>query len=507
MSYSNELGFIFIVNYPYLVTKPEDDSSHIIDRLKDFKKGIFNFSQYNPHDKVSIWFVSCFGDPTSPDTKVTKLKLAADGKSFDYDQDKTMTFGSVNLGNKDIISVILTYIVKTADASRYVFFLYNHSSAFGMFNNDPRNSVVSTRLQVKPPPEPTFVNVAAQTFFTADEISAAYKWNDLVLDSLNKKKAMKNTNRGAEQDCKPIMREEVSKDYLGDMLTNAELLIALSKAIYMNDYDCDDPPRIEILFSAGCYALNIDLAYALSGVVHYLVGAESIMPCIGYDYPSIVNELIGQLDTCSSVDIQYDEVICNTMKSFGKEYDYNIPEQRDWMKATYVTAVNCDKLPSIRDLINELSFQLMGGGESTLLNLRQARVRCSDMTNTYFVDSLGLYDIGELCSQIKAFIPATLTICDKIILALSEIRLDCAFYQNELANPGLVFSGLSIYFPIDVEDGNNKIAYTSFYSDVSATESFFSRESYWSMLMAVFLRYKTLIDKPANNNFRSLNIS
>lgn len=479
-----ELGLIFIINYPFDEFDAERDKEKI-DAVRELETGYFGTAKYIPCDFASVYFITCFPGKTteaekSPNTRVRRL--VPQKNSEKYRLKDVVNFGVVNLGNKDVLSGILTYVKNDMNAKKYVLFFYNHSSNFGMFRNtaDSFSPVRQHGSIIKSIRE-------AESFMPSETTEPLLKKMFARSSQL-----MSGGILGPE---KKKIDLEFSRDFKEDMLTNSELHIALYRAFELNkaeDAEDKNEKPIAIIFSAGCFFQNIDMAYALRKFTDYLVGAQGIMPPQSYIYPDIVNALFRQLNNnVPASTIDYKGVIEEILKNFGSQYEQADEQVHSWLDNTVVSAVNCGHIDALKNSLDEFVLFCLEN-RYMIQKVGVARGALIDISKRYPQQTfLHLYDLKNFVQELQK---------RKGTAANEQLKIIYEKIENVLArmldiDPFIGKRGLeedckgfSIYFPPDFSTALETYNFTNFYSPTAPTGSFFAQDSLWREFM--FFYYK-----------------
>jgi hypothetical protein len=491
MDTEKQLGIIFIINYPLTDTSNilEDDKIKIF--LENLDGGYFNYSSYIYSSQADIYFITCLPgkeeNPKSPNTKVIKLEW--DGHK--YIAGKDVNFGAVNLGNKDVLSAILTYVVCTAEAKDYVLFLFNHSSNFGLGRAVADQDSATGRSHLS-------IVRTQKNFVFGSETQSAQLFNILQTQKLTISKSFATENNTViSNKVEKVEVEEFADDYKDDMLTNSELSVALLRAFQINNGGT--PKRIKIIFSAGCYFQNIDTAYALKDIADYLVGAEGIMPSKSFDYPAIVNNLLTEVNT-NGTNIDYEKIACTTIKDFAKPYiddgDDRLVETLDYC---CVSSLNTNYVEELKDNFNSF-LQYFISDRKLIIRMSKVRNKLKDLSRIYpFNDRKQLplyifdmkYFIEQLCTD-KTIYPTHPAYNDytKLLTTLEKVIEKPVYLSKETRMNNC--SGLSLYFPVSFEKAIETYNFSTFYSPFSDMQSFFATASYWPDFLLYYFKFLKL---------------
>lgn len=493
---SKELGIIFIINFPFDQFTDDNDTQNLQAKITNRMDGYFKFSNYKVNAKAEIYFVFCFSglteNPDSPNTKVSRLKI--DGPSvegvYKYIEEPVINFNAVNIGNKDVLSSILKFVKFQINANKYILFLYNHSSAFGLFNTTAdRISGVPDRGEIR------YIYHREHLLDQIKILNGKLKFN---------KKDPENHRK------KNFSRDEFLPGFKSDMLTNSELFIALRRVFCVDDEGNYFSQGIKIIFGGGCYFMNIDLAYTLKDVTHYLVGAEGVMPPPTYDYPTIINALFGELEKEGSADkIDYVEVIKKGISSISNSYLFNNNKKdekavladsitQSWINSTFVSSIDCKKMDRLTNEFNNLLLLFFSESDIVIKTIIDVMCELDDLSRKYNSQDgpFHLYDLKNFIVSMNSQPKINDKLkesCVRIIKIIENELLVCEPFVDERAtskeNLKKIFSGLSFYFPLNKEDAINSYNFLTFYGSLSNNETFFSKDTFWNNFINFYHKY------------------
>jgi hypothetical protein len=381
------------------------------------------------------------------------------------------------------MSSVLVYLQKRINAKKYVLFLFNHSSNFGFFVNqaDDTSGVLNEREQL-------LTNLVFHSSRSVSEES---------LFALRKKQKRSNKHPvEIQQKLKKNIPQENALDYKQDMLTNSEFYVALYRAFELNnpDYDVNEKP-IEVIFSAGCYFQNIDLAYTFRNFSNYLVGAEGVMPPQSFDYPAIINSMLEQINNSSKID--YRGIIDYTLRNFGDAYGkWGVKKKDDLLIYCAISSINCLYIDDLANALDKFVLYCFKNTE-TFNKIFLVRGPLLDLSNHYLQKTppnLSIYDVANLFENLSqqnkpTALPVELIkIIENIQLCISKVLDITPFFGSEGAKSN--YTGLSLYFPYSLEKALSTYNFTAFYSPVSRVESFFAKYSFWEEFLYFYFKLK-----------------
>jgi hypothetical protein len=213
-------------------------------------------------------------------------------------------------------------------------------------------------------------------------------------------------------------------------LTNTGLLHAMQKI----KQDVLNNKALDFFGMDACLMAMVEVAYQIKDFATLLVASENIEYTPGWDYKTIIRQLINNAPRFEGRHLA-DLVV----KSFRK---FNIKRNSNYTQS----AIMLDQIPALKDNLNAFALACLGQQDALLKKyVAQARTACAEFDNGNFMD---LYDFYQKCITICTANRRTAIYPQIVALAADGCALiDQAIAVHTKGSTYRNVRGLSIYFP------------------------------------------------------------
>jgi len=258
--------------------------------------------------------------------------------------------------------------------------------------------------------------------------------------------------------------------------------------------------------------MRFDTIYDLAASVKYIVGPETPISFVGYNYIELFDFINSKIDQLDEEDTWRD--MCNNLTSkFMDAYNFQDADQKKFAGRTFITAVETCSIRNISAQLNELLLLIISNrelrqkfipaidsikfsddtsnswGDAPNNTDQETRGFCFDLKNFDLIDIfqrfLSLLDTSE---SIKAaeLTSSLITMLKDAIISIKPIVKD--EFQKK-------FNGISITMPCTLEQMGEHPFFKDFNIIGSKDSDLFAYENYWSDFLPLLLK-----NRDAENN-------
>lgn len=230
---------------------------------------------------------------------------------------------------------------------------------------------------------------------------------------------------------KSVQKAEHFTDAPVEVLSMNELGEALSIAFKTK--------KIDLVVMMNCYMQYFNTGYALKGSVDYLIAPESYIYFSGYNYSSIISELLRDPDQPSR------NLAVHVVQSLeGKQYP-SPALREEALAATALVTVDLSLYTEMADHVDELVAKMKVEMPSNMKKLVKAR------HNTFKVkDALWGVDFFDFLQQLKAQMPRhwQSDLIEKIMRTRKSLVVSAIIGKSLCKKPHGCPMGYMLYFPL-----------------------------------------------------------
>lgn len=216
--------------------------------------------------------------------------------------------------------------------------------------------------------------------------------------------------------------------------------------------------NLDILAMDACLMQMMEVAWAVHGSVDFVVASEEVEPIEGYPYTSILGRVAPATtpaDFCRLIVQQYGNFYATYEPSDPWE-DMAHPGRAGRIMDTTQSAIDCAKLPAVKDALDDLCSRLLGGGDDVPLAEAVRTVqRFSTSANVDLADLLARLRAASPDAGLHRLIDRAQAALAAAILASTTTSADDGGAWNPAATRrarrpprrGFTAHGLAIFFP------------------------------------------------------------